>query len=46
MALYHHSNYAAPLDRHYGQNPLARNHMTEGLFRQFSDQAGLTLIAS
>ena len=44
MALYHHSNYPG-LD-HYGQNPHARNHMTESLFRQFSDEAGLTLVES
>ena len=46
MALYHHSNYPAPLDRHYGQNPHARNHMTESLFRQFTDEAGLALVES
>jgi len=46
MALYHHSNYPAPLGRHYGQNLHARNHMTESLFRQFSDEAGLTLVES
>jgi len=44
MALYHHSNYPAPLDRHYGQNPHARNHMTEMLFRQYANEAGLTIV--
>jgi hypothetical protein len=46
MALYHHSNYPAPLDRHYRRNPHARNHMTESLFRQFTDEAGLALVES
>jgi ubiquinone/menaquinone biosynthesis C-methylase UbiE len=40
-ALYHHSNYPAPRERHYGQNPHARNHMTQALFRQLSENAGL-----
>ena len=40
-ALYHHSNYPAPPDRHYGQNPHARNHMTQQLFRQYCVEAGL-----
>jgi len=46
MALYHHSNYPAPPDRHYGQNPHARNHMTESLFRGFSDESGLAIVES
>lgn len=40
-ALLHHSNYPAPLDRHYGQNPHARNHMTQPLFRVLCQAAGL-----
>jgi len=44
MALYHHSNYPVPRDRHYGQNLHARNHMTESLFRQFSGGAGLAIV--
>lgn len=32
-ALFHHSNYSAPADRHYGLNPHARNHMDQALFR-------------
>jgi ubiquinone/menaquinone biosynthesis C-methylase UbiE len=46
MALFHHSNYAAPLDRHYGQNPHARNHMTKALFEAYSQQAGLKVVQS
>ena len=46
QALFHHSNYAAPLDRHYGLNPHARNHMTFELFRDIVDAAELTIVAS
>lgn len=40
-ALFHHSNYPAPRDRHYGQNPHARNHMTRELFGTYAAEAGL-----
>lgn len=46
MGLFHHSNYAAPMDRHYGQNPHARNHMTKDLFAYFAAQAGLKVVES
>jgi len=46
MALFHHSNYPAPLDRHYGQNPHSRNHMTQKLFTTYAEAAGLTVIES
>jgi ubiquinone/menaquinone biosynthesis C-methylase UbiE len=42
-ALFHHSNYPAPLDRHYGENPHARNHMTAALFAEHAKSAGLTV---
>jgi ubiquinone/menaquinone biosynthesis C-methylase UbiE len=45
-ALYHHSNYAAPLDQHYGMNPHARNHMTQQLFASLTTEAGLKVIDS
>jgi ubiquinone/menaquinone biosynthesis C-methylase UbiE len=41
MALYHHSNYPAPLNRHWGQNPHARNHMSVELFDTLARNAGL-----
>lgn len=44
MALYHHSNYAAPRERHYGQNPHARNHMTKDLFADLARSAGLEIV--
>ena len=43
MALFHHSNYAAPLDRPYGANPHSRNHMTFELFSKYADSAGLVV---
>jgi hypothetical protein len=47
MALLHHSNHAAlPGIVHYGQNPHARNHMTYELFRDFAQQARLTILES
>ncbi|HRE43180.1 MAG TPA: class I SAM-dependent methyltransferase [Terricaulis sp.] len=46
MMLTHHSNYDAPDDRHYGQNPHARNRMTLSLFATFASAAGLELIES
>jgi SAM-dependent methyltransferase len=46
MALYHHSNYPAPLDKPYGQNPHARNHMTFPLFCSYADQAMLEVVES
>lgn len=45
-ALFHHSNFAAPFDRHYGQNPHARNHMTKELFGSAANDAGLRVIES
>ena len=44
LALYHHSNYPAPLDRHYGQNPHARNHMTKDLFADYARRSGLVVV--
>lgn len=46
IALYHHSNYSAPLDRHYGSNPHARNHMTRELFEGFCKQSNLSIVES
>lgn len=43
-AFFHHSNYPAPLDRSYGSNPHARNHMTAGLFAELASQAGLEVV--
>jgi len=43
-ALFHHSNYPAPIDRHYGNNPCARNHMTVELFANLAKEAGLDVI--
>jgi ubiquinone/menaquinone biosynthesis C-methylase UbiE len=45
MALFHHSNYPASLEKHYGQNPLARNHMTVGLFGKMAQDVGLRVEA-
>lgn len=45
-AVYHHSNYPAPLNRHYGQNPHARNHMTQVLFIKLAREAGLEVVDS
>jgi ubiquinone/menaquinone biosynthesis C-methylase UbiE len=44
MALYHHSNYPAPFDRHYGHNPHARNHMTKALSSTLAQRSGLAVI--
>ncbi|HRF08161.1 MAG TPA: class I SAM-dependent methyltransferase [Xanthobacteraceae bacterium] len=46
MGLFHHSNYAAPFNIHYGQNPHARNHMTKDLFHYFANQAELEIVES
>jgi len=43
MALFHHSNYAAPTDQHYGLNPHARNHMTLAQFSEMAQRAGLAV---
>lgn len=43
MALFHHSNFPAPLDRHYGRNPHSRNHMTKELFASLATKAGLLI---
>jgi SAM-dependent methyltransferase len=40
-ALFHHSNYLAPDDRHYGQNPHARNSMSQDRFGGLAGKAGL-----
>jgi ubiquinone/menaquinone biosynthesis C-methylase UbiE len=45
-ALYHHSNYEAPAGRSYGQNPQARNHMTQPLFAELARRAGLRITRS
>ena len=45
-ALFHHSNYAAPDDRHYGLNPHARNHMTREWFMELAGKAGLDVVES
>jgi len=42
--LSHLSNFPAPLDRHYGQNPCARNHMTPALLDQLTQRAGLRML--
>lgn len=44
MALFHHSNFPAPLDRHYGLNPHSRNHMTAPLFGAYARAAGLEVV--
>lgn len=44
MPLWHHSNYDAPTDQHYGLNPQARNKMTRSLFNAFASDAGLNVI--
>lgn len=46
MALLHHSNYEAPAERHYGQNPHARNVMTQSLFAGFCRRARLEIVES
>jgi SAM-dependent methyltransferase len=46
MGLFHHSNYPAPMNRHYGQNPHARNHMTQALFASYAAAAGLEIVRS
>jgi ubiquinone/menaquinone biosynthesis C-methylase UbiE len=46
QALFHHSNYPAPLDRHYGLNPHARNHMTQVLFIELAQRHGLEVVES
>lgn len=43
LALYHHSNYPAPLDVPYSRNPQARNHMTRELFAQYCAEASLLI---
>jgi SAM-dependent methyltransferase len=42
-ALFHHSNYGVRSEHHYGQNPHARNYMTQELFFDFADKAGLAV---
>ena len=41
MALFHHSNFPAPLNQHYGRNPHGRNHMTKELFASLATAGGL-----
>lgn len=45
-ALFHHSNYPAPIDKHYGLNPHARNHMTQALFIGYTRLAGMRVVES
>jgi SAM-dependent methyltransferase len=45
-ALFHHSNYDGPADRHYGQNPHARNIMTRERFTQLAEEAGMRMLHS
>lgn len=46
-ALFHHSNYGSPTTTvHYGQNPHARNHMTQQLFLECATAAGLSIVES
>ena len=42
-ALFHHSNYAAGKGRSWGQNPHARNYMTQELFAQMARAQGLAV---
>ena len=44
--LFHHSNYHAHTERHYGLNPHARNHMTIDLFEKYCNRAGLRILES
>ena len=46
MALYHHSNYQTTENRHYGQNPHARNKMTKKIFGSLCEQSNLRVIES
>jgi SAM-dependent methyltransferase len=46
MALFHHSNYYSEKDRHYGQNPHARNKMSMAIFRGYATAAGLEVVSS
>ena len=45
-ALFHHSNYGVRSEHHYGQNPHARNYMTQELFFDFAGKAGLKIEVS
>jgi ubiquinone/menaquinone biosynthesis C-methylase UbiE len=40
-ALYHHSNYSAATEQHYGSNPHARNNMSQVLFAELCEKANL-----
>jgi ubiquinone/menaquinone biosynthesis C-methylase UbiE len=46
MVLLHHSNHDAPPERHYGQNPHARNRMTLEIFSDLAHQARLEIVES
>ena len=46
MGLFHHSNFPAPLEQHYGLNPHSRNHMTAPLFSAYAQAAGLDVVES
>ena len=46
MGLFHHSNFDADPDIHYGQNPHARNRMTMALFQDLATRAGLEIVES
>lgn len=43
LALYHHSNFPNYSSKHYGQNPHARNYMTQELFRKYATESGLKI---
>ena len=44
MALFHHSNYVAPVNQHYGRNPNARNKMTRDLFNSYAKGVKLDIV--
>ena len=46
LALLHHSNYGCPHEGHYGQNPHARNYMTQALFGCLAQDARLEVVES
>ena len=46
MALYHHSNYPAIKEQHYGCNPHARNRMTKELFAELCEKSNLNIVES
>lgn len=40
-ALFHHSNYQADPDKHFGQNPHARAFMSSEIFKEYAEESGL-----